>query len=142
MSYEEKVFRDAVLSLENFHQANLAIRTLKSPSARIKYDTKDCSILPRYKTTRNGFKQLAHESSQTFDDASHTLRVFAKILLNIDSIQYQLDDFETVRDCVQNSFDMLNYSWPLLQNLTCNAISVNGNGNTAVKYGGRFQKII
>jgi len=142
MSCEEKVFRDASLSLENFYQANVAIRALKSPSARIKYGTNDCSVLPEYKTTSNGFKQLAYESSQTFDDASHNLRVFAKILRDIDSIQYQLNNIQTIRDCVQNSFDMLNYSWPLFQNLTCNAISVNGDGNTPVKYGGRFKKLI
>lgn len=142
MSCEEQVFRDAALCLENFYQANVAIRTLQSPSARIKYSTNDRSIIPEYNTTSNGFKQLAYESSQTFDDASHNLRVFAKILRDIDTVQYELNDFQTMRDFVQNVFDMLNYSRPLFQNLTCNEISVNGEGNTKVKYGGRFKKLI
>ena len=110
MSCEEKVFGDAVLSLENFYQANVAIRTLKSPSARVKYSTNDRSVIPEYKPTTNGFKQLAYESPQTSDDASHNLRVFAKLLRDIDSVQYPLNEFETVRDCVQNCFDMLSLS--------------------------------
>ena len=141
MESEQGVIVNAVLLLENFHKANIATRMLQSPSDRVKYCTTDNHLLPQYEPTTNGFKMLASECAESFENASDTLRVISKLLQNLENME-KIHDERTLQNAIQNTFDMLNYSRPLFQNLTRNEISIDGYGSTPVKYSGLFQKIL